>query len=82
MKIDENFTIEPDAYQWTLTYKSKVVKDGKVVTSTKSWYFPNVRLALLHYLDECIKPAKEIQDIIKRIEEAMDKINDTRTIHK
>ena len=79
MRLDEHWTVEPDTRCWTLTYKAPTgkisEKTGDPTFSTDQTYHANLKQALVVYLDKCLEPSTDIEDVIRRIQEAEDRIN-------
>lgn len=70
MRLDEFYTVEPDASCWTLTYaKSGDINPdtGKPIISRDVSYHANLKQALLKYLDEALKPSTDAQDMVNLI---------------
>lgn len=66
MKIDENYTLENDSNQWVLNYRSEGEinpKTNKPITTENKWYCGTLSQALNRYLDESLKPSKDIQQL-------------------
>ena len=68
MKLDENYTLVGDEYQWTLYYEKKYYDDikKKEVTSKNTYYFKNMKDAINSYID---KKLKEKETVLEAIEE-------------
>jgi len=79
--LDQNFTLVPDGYQWTLKYESKRIEIdedtllGKVVTSSDQWYHGELRFALRAYCDKVLKPEPSVKALWDKIEELVVKID-------
>ncbi len=73
IKLDENYTMTPDAYCWVLKYeglKNKIVKgELKEVKDIRIMYPSTAKKALELYLDERLKDSnsKSIQDLLRAI---------------
>ena len=65
MKLDDNYTLEGEKYNWILTYESdvKINEKGKEYTSKDQWYFPKINDAIKKYCDECAKEAESIEEL-------------------
>lgn len=57
LKLDNEWSIESDAYSFMLKYKSH-----------KTWH-PNLEQALIWYMDNCIKPCDDAKTILEKLEE-------------
>ena len=68
MKLDENYTLIGDEYQWTLYFEKKYFdeKKKKEVVSRNNYYFKNMRDAINSYID---KKLKEKETVLEAIEE-------------
>lgn len=70
-KLDENYTLEQDSYNWILKYKSERIgqdKDGndKVIVSTDESYHGTINFALKKYADSVKKNhTKSIETLIE-----------------
>ena len=73
MRLDENWTVEPDTRCWVLTYEKTGdinPKTGKPTITSNQSYHANLKQALLAYLDKYLEPSKDVQDVLNRIREA------------
>lgn len=73
MRIDENYSIENDSNQWTLKYSQEGEinkKTGKPTLTENRWYFGTLKGCLNRYLDESIKPAENIDLVVKLLSSA------------
>ena len=73
MKIDDNFHVTNDRYQWTLHFEGdpeERVAFGKLqeVRSTDKWYYSSLEMCLKKYKDEAIKPCESVDEILQKIE--------------
>lgn len=73
IKLDENYSIKTDPYNFVLFYlKEEEYKDEdgetKIRTSKDKWFFPTLRNCLDKYFNESLKPAENVQDLWNRIE--------------
>lgn len=79
MKLDDDFSVEGKAYEWTLKLVRKTdqinPKTDKPVVNRDEWHYPSLRMALKKYLDESLKKSKTIDAILVRLDEIEDKIN-------
>lgn len=71
MKLDENYRIETDTNNFTLVYESKTFdeKKKKEVTSKDEWHYPDLKTALIKYVNQCLKPCESIKEVLIRISE-------------
>lgn len=77
MKLDEFYTVEPDTACWVLTYEKQGdinPKTGKPTISRDVSYHADLKQSLVAYLDKCLEPSTDIQDVIHRISEAENRI--------
>lgn len=76
--IDDSFTLESDAYSFMLKQNESDrvnEKTGNPVIHVNYTYHPTIRHALKHYINESTKKASTAQQILERIDEAMQKID-------
>jgi hypothetical protein len=81
MKLDENFTLEGEAYNWTLKYEKDTgekTEKGKPIISKDRWYYPKIEMALKKYFDECLKPAQDVKQLSLKIDEVLETIERLR----
>ena len=71
MKLDNNYSLEGEKYQWTLSYESetKTAENGKKYTSKGKWFYRSMEDALNRYVDEAAKPSKSVLEILKNLAE-------------
>ena len=73
MKLNENYRIEADIIGATLIYEDSRTRlnDGKEVdyVYTDKWYYLNVEQALTKYVDLMMGAAKDVEDLLKIINE-------------
>ncbi len=72
MKLDEFYTVESDTACWVLTYEKEGdinPNTGKPIITRDVSYHANLKQALVKYLDNCLKPSADIQDVKNRIAE-------------
>lgn len=72
IRLDEFYTIESDARCWVLTYEKSgdINPDtGKPTISRDVSYHANLKQLLTRYLDDCLRPSTNLQDVINRIAE-------------
>ena len=79
IKLDNEYWIEMDAYNWILKYESEeyakeVMGDLKMVTTKDEWYYPTLRMCLKSYCDKTLKECSSIEKVIERIDDLNDKI--------
>jgi len=72
-RLDENYTLEQDSYNWILRYKSERTehKNGvdKVITSTDESYHGTINFALKKYADSVKKQNnKSVEKLIEATE--------------
>jgi len=71
MKIDDDYYVEADANSWNLHYeKVKGVNEetGKPIVARDVSYHGRLKDALKFYLNETMKEATDVTDLIARIE--------------
>jgi len=75
LKLDENYTINPDGKGCTLHYReAKEVTDldtleTKVVTKKATWHFLSVPQALNKYKDLVLEPCEDLKQVLDKLEE-------------
>ena len=69
MKLDENYSLEMDARNFTLKYKNVYFdeKKKKDVTSIDEWHFSSLKGAINKYMNESFKPCKSIIEFSKEL---------------
>jgi hypothetical protein len=84
IKLDENYRIECDTYNYHLKY-SKVgeinEKTGKPSVSNDEWYFPRLSQALNRYFNQAMKSAADIEELkeeISRVEKIISGIKNIK----
>ena len=78
MRIDDNYTIESDKYCWVLRYKKEGEFNeatGKRKLSMDETYHPTVKAALKKYMDAKLKGSGAISELIERLENIEQLIN-------
>jgi len=79
MKLDENYTLEGEKYNWILVYNMPTgrisEKTGKEIITKDKWYFPKIEQALKIYVDHALKPSKTVVEILKKQEEIVEVID-------
>jgi hypothetical protein len=78
MKLDENYTLEGEEYNWILFYEKPTgktnEKTGKEIVTKSKWYFPKIEQALKRYVNHAIKPSTAVQEVLKKQEELLEVI--------
>ena len=66
MKLDENYTINSNEFQWTLNYEFKKWSDekNKIITTKDQYYYPNLKYAIKGYIDKKLKKAETVEETI------------------
>ncbi len=66
MKLDENYTINSNEFQWTLNYEFKKWSDekNKIITTKDQYYYPNLKSAIKGYIDKKLKKAETVEETI------------------
>lgn len=69
IKLDENYNVSMDAYNFTLKFEIKNFDENKQkeVTTKDEWHFPSFDLAISKYLNECIKPLESVLDLYEEL---------------
>lgn len=78
MKIDENYSIEPEACSWNLVYQKEGginKKTGKPTVTSWIQYHSNLRYALEAYLHESLRECAEVSEVLGAIRAAEDRIS-------
>jgi len=82
MKLDENYTLEGEEYNWILFYEKPTgktnEKTGKEIVTKSKWYFPKIEQALQKYIDHVLKPEESVLSIIQKQEEILELIEKLR----
>jgi hypothetical protein len=86
IKLDDNFSVECDTYNYHLKY-SKVgeinEKTGKPSVSTDEWYYARLSHALTKYFNQTMKGASDIVELraeIKRVEQIILEVKNTHNV--
>ncbi|MFA5299663.1 MAG: hypothetical protein WC389_15855 [Lutibacter sp.] len=77
MKLDKNYSIEKDAYNWILRYESIGginKKTGKPIVTKNETYHGALKFALFAYLDSVLNPSSDIKELLSAINEAETRI--------
>lgn len=81
MRLDENFELTSDEYSWTLTY----TKEGEVNPATgrpkqtvQRTYHSNLAQALKGYVDNSLKPAQTVEEMLAKLTELEQRIDTIR----
>jgi hypothetical protein len=76
MKLDENYRIETDAYNYTLVYECKKFDQlkKKEIHSKAEWHYPELKHALVKYMNESLKTCESIKEVFLKIDELEKKI--------
>lgn len=73
MRLNDNYRIEADSIGATLIYEDSRtrLKDGKEVdyVYTDKWYYLNIEQALTKYVDLMMGAAKDVENLLKIINE-------------
>jgi hypothetical protein len=71
MKLDDEWTLESDSYQFILLYLDErgINKYGNKTVRPLATYHSNLEKALLWYIQNCAKPCKSAKDILNKLEE-------------
>lgn len=72
IKLDENFYLEGERYNWILVFeeeRKREKKDGtkEMFTFRDNWYFPKIEQALSTYKNEAVKSSKTADDILNKL---------------
>lgn len=91
MKIDDNFRIERDDMNVTLVRKVEKIRTsdrkgsngwskGDKYEVEDHFYYPNIKMALKRYLDFKVGEASKVEDILSKIEEAEENIDNLKVL--
>lgn len=82
IRLDNLFYIEVDSNNYTLVREEEktIERKGepKKVVSAQRWHYGNIKQCLIKYLNESLKPAEEVEQLLKkleRLESVINKIN-------
>ena len=75
MKLDENYTLIGDEYQWILYYERKYYNEEKKkeVTSKNSYYFNKMKDAINSYIDKKLKEKETVSEAIEELKTLLNK---------
>ena len=66
IKINDNFTYETDAYNWTLyQWQDGTNKDGEAVRTSKKTYYPTIGKMLIAVMDKSLKDCLDFKSVTK-----------------
>ena len=75
-KIDDEYFIDANGYNWILRYKKeRVGEDGETIKERHNYYFHKISLALKYYMDLKLKGFDTAEDFLSRIENVEDVIS-------
>jgi len=80
MKIDDYYTLENDSNCWTLSYREESgfnKKTGRPIVSQRNTYHMTIKQALMRYIDDQLKDCEQLNEIIKRIDDAEKRISES-----
>lgn len=82
IRLDENFTIEGEKYNWILKFeenRTREDKNGKEVSyvSRDTWYYPKVSQALRRYKEEALKISDSVEELLQKVENLETVITET-----
>ncbi len=85
MKLDNKFSIKTDSEGCTLIFaekRTRKTKEGETVEymAEDKYYYSNIEQCIRKYLQECIKPSKDVKDCLIKIEEALEIINNLSVV--
>ena len=80
IKLDENYTIDSDAYNWILRYERTYLgkdKEGKPKeqTAIEESYHASFKQCILKYIDEASKECDSLNAILDKLSEIEIKLN-------
>jgi hypothetical protein len=83
IKIDDEYSLTHEPESWVLHYESMPFTKslmGKVTEcrNRDQWYYPNIKMALKRYMDQCLKDCDNVSAILNRIDEIEVKIDNLR----
>ena len=75
MKLDENYTLIGDEYQWTLYFEKRYFdeKKKKEVVSKNSYYFKSMKDAINSYIDKKLKEKETVSEAIEELKKLLNK---------
>ena len=75
MKLDENYTLIGDEYQWALYFEKKYFdeKKKKEVVSKNNYYFKSMKDAINSYIDKKLKEKETVQEAIEELKTLLNK---------
>ena len=81
MKLDENYTLIGDEYQWTLYFEKKYFdeKKKKEVVSKNNYYFKSIKDAINSYIDKKLKEKETVSEVIEELKTLLNKQYEIRT---
>ena len=92
LEIDHEFSIKHDGLCWHLIKREIKTRDcddkrgrwkkGDQYVSEGRTYFPTVKMALKSYLNESLSEANSIEDIVNKITEAENRIENLNIVIK
>ena len=76
MKLDENYTLIGDEYQWTLYFEKKYFDDKKKkeVVSKNTYYFNKMSDAINSYIDKKLKEKETVSGAIEELKTLLNKL--------
>jgi hypothetical protein len=75
--LDRWYKLENDSNGWVLIYEKEGEinpKTNEPIISRNKWYCGSLHSALKRYLDECLKPSTDIQELFSELSMAMERI--------
>lgn len=79
IQLDNNYRIETDANNYTLIKEENTgeihKETGKETISKDQWYFPKLNQCLSKYLNESVKGAESVKELLEKVNEVEAKIN-------
>jgi len=92
LEIDDEFSVKHDGLCWNLIRREVKVKEyddkkgrwkkGDPYISENKTYFPTIKMALRSYLNESLSEASDLKDILNRITEAENRIENLNIVIK
>lgn len=80
--LDDNYTIEIDNICTTLHYQNPTdkinPKTEKKIIERNHWYYPNIKQALIAYINDSTTHSNSIDEIISKIKLLENKINNLK----
>jgi hypothetical protein len=69
LKLDENYKVEKDENNFVLIFEKEAYneKTKKNYMQKDRWYYPKLSQVLDKYLNECLRPIPDIENVYKEL---------------